>query len=33
MDLQLLPPADKNQLAPRRKDKREDNRAGKKATS
>jgi hypothetical protein len=33
MDLQLLPPADKNQLAPRRKDKREDNGAGKKATS
>jgi hypothetical protein len=32
-ELQLLPPADKNQLAPRRKDKREDNGAGKKATS
>jgi hypothetical protein len=32
-ELQLLPPADKNKLTPRRKDKREDNRVGKKATS
>jgi hypothetical protein len=32
-ELQLLPPADKNQLASRRKDKRENNRARKKTTS
>jgi hypothetical protein len=32
-ELQLLPQADKNQLASRRKDKREDNGTRKKATS
>jgi hypothetical protein len=32
-ELQLLPPVDKNQLASRRKDKREDNGTRKKATS